>query len=192
MRIMVKLVDVNTGSPPNKMRVQFTVFVVALVAGFLDHGYCQLDCAFPEESDFESVIADSLLDGSNTLRPTITISRSQIVCLAHSEERGRYRFYSVLVNYTCPRGSNTNCPDDGVYLVEQFEAQCRSESWSGIVLGSFDDTRDESPEATFDTSLREDCSFCVSEEKRPNTPLPLELVLDPVTHCVGECVFIIA
>ena len=161
------------------------VFALALVASFVGHGYCQLDCALPEASDIQSAMADSILNGDSASALTITITRFEILCLALSEERGRYRGYSVLVEYTC--NGYVDCPT-GI-AEEQFEGQCVNGAWSGRVAGSPAFTRTEDPTAEFDvTARREDCSVCFSPEKGPDAGLDAAINIDPDTHCVGECI----
>ena len=45
--------------------MRFAAFAVALVVSFISSGYCQIDCALPNNNDFERVITDSLLNGDN-------------------------------------------------------------------------------------------------------------------------------
>ena len=163
------------------------VFALALVASFVGHGYCQLDCALPEASDIASAMADSILNGDSASALTITITRFEILCLALSEERGRYRGYSVLVEYTC--NGYVGCPS-GI-AVEQFEGECESDNgiWSGSVFGGTSFTRTPSPTAEFDvTARREDCSVCFSPLKGDDENVPPSFTIDPDTHCVGECI----
>ena len=168
-----------------KMRL---VFALALVASFVGHGYCQsIDCALPEASDIQPAMADSILAGDNASPPNITITRFEILCLALSEERGRYRGYSVLVEYTC--NGYVDCPT-GI-AEEQFEGECESDNgiWSGSVSGGTSFTRTEDPTAEFDVTVgREDCSVCFSPEKGPDAGLDAAINIDPDTHCVGECI----
>ena len=167
-----------------KMRL---VFALALVASFVGHGYCQLDCALPEASDIKSAMADSILNGDSASPPTITITSFEILCLALSEERGRYRGYSVLVEYTC--NGYVDCPT-GI-AVEQFEGECESDNgtWSGSVSAGTSFTRTQSPTAEFDVTIhREDCSICFSPEKGDDENVLPPFTIDPDTHCVGECI----
>ena len=159
--------------------MRFAAFAVALVASFISSGYCQIDCALPNNNDFKRVITDSLLNGDNVPPPTITISDFKIVCLAFSQQKDRYRSFSVLVEYTCD--GFADCLPGTV--VEQFEGQCNDMTWGDGGLG-LDDIRTPNPTADFSTTVREDCAFCFTPEKAPTigitSPIP-----DDDHHCVG-------
>ena len=86
------------------------------------------------------------------------------------------------MEYTCT--GNAACPDGTV--VEQFEAECVSGSWSSLVRGSNDNTRTLTPAATFSTELRENCAFCYSPELATAAGIPAANRPDVENHCVGE------
>ena len=111
------------------------LLVVALVALLVASVSCQeLDCAFPTNSDIESIIGDALRNADTPAEPTIALMGDfHVVCLAFSEQKDRYRAISVLVQYTCE--DNSNCPSGTV--TEQFEAECSSHNeWTNVVFGS--------------------------------------------------------
>ena len=85
---------------------------------------CQLDCALPMDSDIANVIESAIPSGENPAQPQITLLNVRHVCRAFSEERGRYRFVSVLVEYMCE--GSALCPDGTA--TEQFETGCDSDS----------------------------------------------------------------
>ena len=97
---------------------------LALLACLLGHVSCQLDCANITGSDMENVISLVIPDSESPTTPEINLIRIRPVCLAYSQERGRFRGVSALVEYTCT--GNALCPDGTV--VEQFEAECVSGS----------------------------------------------------------------
>ena len=163
--------------------MRLVVAAVTLAACLLGSGWCQRDCAYPVDSDIRSVIANNIRTADSPTVPTITLTSSfQLVCLAHSQLKGRYRAVSFLVQYTCD--GNSECPDGTVE--EQFESQCEENAWSHEVLGSAVNTRTTSPIATNATVLREDCSFCATSERASGAGSPV--TPDSVTHCIGESV----
>ena len=139
---------------------------------------CQSDCAYPAGSDLEDVIMSSIPTGDNPATPTVDVLDFHPVCLAYSQERDRYRYVSVVIEYTCT--GNANCPSGTA--VEQFESQCSGGAWSHSVQGDVDNTRTENPTANFSTTTREDCAFCFS----PATAAAFSITTDDVTHCVGK------
>ena len=157
--------------------------VGALVACFLlGLVSCQLDCDLPMDSDIANVIGLVIRSGENPQQPQITLVSVRHVCRAFSEESGRYRFVSVLVEYMCE--GNANCPTGTA--TEQFETGCLNGNWSNNVRGSNTNIRTQNPTATFSTTLREDCSFCISPELAPTVGVPAAFAPDTDHHCVGE------
>ena len=57
----------------------------------------QMDCPEITEAELENVIANHIETGDNPQTPTLDILRICPVCLAYSQECGRYRFVSVVV-----------------------------------------------------------------------------------------------
>ena len=153
------------------------VLVVATVAGICS---CQR-CTLPTNGDLEDVIAEIIGSDDSSSTPNVTVMSSpHPVCLAFDDVQDRYRAVSVLVEYTC--NGNPSCPSGTV--VEQIESQCDSGVWSNIVQGSTEFSRSPTPEASFSTSTRQDCVFCVSPDL--NLEAGLSFSPDSVTHCVGE------
>ena len=136
-----------------------------------------LDCDGPTDSDLAAVISYII-----TNSPTIDVMRFQPVCLAHSRQRGRYRYVSVVVEYTC--NGSSNCPNSSP-AVEQFESECVSGSWSNIAAAhSPAHARTKNPTANFSTTTRNDCTFCYSQVLISEATFAL--TSDSFTHCVGE------
>ena len=157
------------------------LLAVALVALLVASVSCQelLDCAFPTNSDIQSIMVAAIRSAESPADPTITlVGGFHTVCLAFSRQKDRYRAISVLVQYTCE--DNSNCPSGTA--TEQFEADCINNNWSNLVFGSTVFTRTMSPSATFSTLQREDCSFCASPAKANDAGA----TTDDETHCVGE------
>ena len=152
------------------------ILIVAVVVGTC---FCQ-ECSFPTNDDLEEVIADIVETGNSSTDAVVNVMRFHPVCLAFGQQQDRYHLVSVVVEYTC--SGNTNCSSDTA--VEQIESQCNDGVWSNIVLGSTNDTRSVSTDASFTTTTREDCSFCLSPERASS----IGHTTDTVTHCVGECI----
>ena len=147
--------------------------IVVLTAG----GVSQ-DCPEITEAALENDVIVKSIPEHDISTATVDVLNFHPVCLAYSQERDRYRFVSVVVQYTCT--GNANCPSGTA--VEQFDSQCSSGTWMHSVLGDFDNTRTKKPTANFSTTPRENCSLCVS----PATATGPRLTTDPVTHCVGR------
>ena len=146
---------------------------MAVVAGLCS---CQQQCLFPTNDDLELVIAMILVEESPP-PPTINVIRFHPVCLAFGEQQDRYRVVSVVLEYTC--SGNTNCPPGTV--VEQIDSVCNGGRWSPVSTENV--PRPVFTEANFTTTTREDCLFCLSQEMNQ-----IQLPIDNVTHCLGECV----
>lgn len=156
----------------------FSVSTV-LLACCLGPILCQTDCAFPTSYDIETLIVNVLQSEHGLSITSIVLWDFQPLCLAHSEEENRYRYFSVLVEYTCI--GNTNCPIGTA--VEQLDSQCNSGMWGGVG-GSFENIRMQDPIATSSTRRREDCALCISPDLTGILGIPI--VADNETHCVGE------
>ena len=159
-----------------KMRLTILAALITVLTAAGASG--QMDCPKITEAVLKTVIARVIPVGDSTSTPTVDVLDFHPVCLAYSQERDRYRFVSVVVEYTCT--GNPRCPSGTA--VEQFDSQCSGGTWSSIVLGDIDNTRTVNPRADFSTTTREDCAFCLS----PVTASSFSLTTDPVTHCVGE------
>ena len=152
------------------------VLVVATVAGICS---CQ-KCTLPTNEDMKDVIINIFRADDSSSTPSVNVMSIHPVCLALDDVQDRYRVVSVLVEYTC--SGYTGCPS-GTAL-EQIESECVNGMWSNTVQGSPEFTRSQTTEASFSTSTREDCAFCVSPELDDEAGLSLSP--DSVTHCVGE------
>ena len=153
---------------------ELIILVVAIVAGICS---CQ-KCTLPINEDLEVVIIDIFRADDSSSTPNINVMRIHPVCLAFDDVQDRYRAVSVLVEYRC--SGHTRCPSGTA--VELIESECDNGVWSNTVHGSPEHTRSQTTEASFSTSTREDCAFCVS----PELGDVLSLTTDSVTHCVGQ------
>ena len=161
-----------------KVRMRLVVTAV-LVAYFLGVASCRLDCAFPTNSDIESVLIGIIGIGESSALDINVIDFTPR-CLAVSEERGRYRAISVLVNYTCE--GDASCPTGRAR--EQIESECDDGEWSNVVLGSTVNTREPNPADTpISDPTREYCAFCASPDISNDV---IGRQSDNVSHCVGE------
>ena len=165
--------------------MQSTVFVVLLALfAVVERGSAQMECPEPQVTDLEDVIALIILAGDASAPPDITLLNSNVVCRAFGEQQDLLRGVSVVVEYNCT--GHSNCQTDTV--VEQIESGCLNGNWNNNVGGTTDSTVIRSPlnGASLSTTAGEDCSRCFSEQlaedQGPST--------DPVTHCVGECMYI--
>ena len=149
--------------------------IVVLTAG---NASSQIDCPEITEAELETVIKDSIPGHRDFGIPTVDVLDFHPVCLAYSQERNRYRFVSVVVEYTCT--GNVDCPSGTA--VEQFDSQCNGGTWSHSVQGDVDNTRTQNPTANFSTTAKEDCAFCFS----PATAAGFSFTSDTVTHCLGR------
>ena len=154
------------------------VLIVVLTAGDASG---QIDCPEITEAELETVIKDSIPEHRDLGTPTVDVLDFHPVCLAYGPERDRYRYVSVVVEYTCTGNRDErNCPPGTA--VEQFDSQCNGGKWSESVQGYVDIARTVNPTANFSTPTREDCAFCFS----PAIATGLSITTDPVTHCVGR------
>jgi hypothetical protein len=141
-------------------RMRLVVVGIVLVTCLLGSGSCEVDCDYPTASIITDVISTIIKAGESPATPTINLNRHRIVCLAYSRQRDRYRAFSAIVEYTCT--GNAGCPSGMV--VEQFEAECVGNTWDTEVLGLAVTPRTSPATGDFSTGLREDCSFCASQE----------------------------
>ena len=158
------------------MRLTALATLIVLTAG----GVSGQDCPQITETALENVIMNNIPTGDNPATPTVDVLDFHPVCLAYGQERDRYRYVSVVVEYTCT--GNANCPSGTA--VEQIHSECSSGIWSGRVGGAGDNIRSINPTANFSTTTREDCAFCFP-------PVTASLLLtmhsfDAATHCVGK------
>ena len=158
--------------------------VLLIIASLPVISVCQTDCAYPTTSDLENVIVDVIMAADSAATPIVTVTDFHPVCLAHGQERDRYHFLSLVVEYTC--SNNGNCPSGSGSAVEQFETECDRGVWDYQVLSHVEYTRTRSPTASFSTTAREDCAFCSSPELISSSSLPH--VTDNLTHCVGKSI----
>ena len=158
------------------MRLTIIAALIVVLAASGASG--QMDCLEITEAELETVIKDNIPEHRDRGTPTVDVLDFHPVCLAYSQKRDRYRYVSVVVEYTCT--GNDNCPSGTA--VEQFESECNGETWSHSVQSDVDNTRTENPTANFSTTAREDCAFCFS----PATAAVFSVTSDTVTHCLGR------
>ena len=163
-----------------KMKMGVVAIAAVLVAFSVSLTSSQLECAEPSFSDLENVISRIISTGENPTIPTINVLSVQPVCLAVSDQRDRYRLFSVVVQYTCV-GSD-RCP--GGTATEQIESECVNGVWGNAVLGATEDTRRTDPTANLATPTRRDCAFCLSDAFIVRNDLTL--TTNATTHCVGK------
>jgi len=151
------------------------IIVLTLLTGGVSG---QMDCPEITKVAVENVIRDNIPTEDSPAMPTVDVLRFHPVCLAHGHCRDRYRYVSVVVEYTCI-GSD-NCPSGTA--VEQIHSECSSGTWIGRVAGIGPNFRTINTTANFSTITKEDCAFCFS----PQVANAFDLTTDAVTHCVGK------
>ena len=150
--------------------------LVVFVACFLGLASGRPDCARPTNSDIEDVLMGII--GSST--PVINVIDFTPRCLAVSAQRGRFRYFSALVEYTCT--GHPLCPTGT--RREQIESECDGRVWSNKVLGSTLNTRDTNvTDPPVSVPTRRDCAFCASPTLSDSV---IGQQSDDVYHCVGE------
>ena len=140
------------------------------------------DCSLPDTSTIERLIAEAFLTADYPTPATIRIVNMSYVCQMSGMFRDTYRGISLLVKYEC--SGSGSCPVEGVVEKSQFDFSCPNGAWIAQVEGTVDFIITQTPNSTFDTPLRTECSFCIN-------PLQLEsfaspLVSDELTHCLGK------
>ena len=156
-----------------------TGIVVVLVSFvLLATARSQRNCAFPTSSDLEEIIAIHFTSGDSPQTPTVDVLDFHPVCLAYSEEQGRYRAVSMVVKYTCT--GSAQCPSGTA--VDQFESECNNRGVWTANAGFTTSIRTTDPTANFLTATRRECSFCYS----PFVATTFSITTDTVTHCVGK------
>ena len=98
------------------VKMRLTILAALIIVLTADGASGQMDCPKITNAKLESVIAGNLL----IREENVDVLSFHPVCLAYSQERDRYRFVSVVVEYTCT--GNARCPSGTA--VEQFESQC--------------------------------------------------------------------
>ena len=123
--------------------------------------------------------------------PDVLVSSSRTVCLAVTTARDKYRFASVIVTYECGGSAGGLCPPGPYPRTDQFEFECvdlndgNGPFWSDSNLLAND--RND-PANSGITTLRRDCSFCISPADAIGI-LPAEIPVDTETHCAGSYVY---
>ena len=168
-------------SDSGDVKMHLTIVAVLIVVLTASGASSQIDCPEITEAELETVIKDGIPEHRDLGTPTVDVLDFHPVCLAYGPERDRYRYVSVVVEYTCTGNSEeSNCPTGTA--VEQFDSQCNGGKWSHSVQSNVDIARTVNPTANFSTTTREDCAFCFP----PTLATSLSLITDPVTHCLGR------
>ena len=103
------------------------------------------------------------------------------VCETVAFRRDRFRYVSVVVNYTSSDGGST---------VGQFEFECSSIRWTTTLLIAGTTSLSIPADATFDTPLRRDCGLCASNtlaEGLEDVTIFQSIDYDNITHCFCKC-----
>ena len=107
--------------------------------------------------------AFTVQSGDNDPRPDVLLFDFSVVCLASGSTRETYRFVSVVASYLC-NGGQSEC--NGTMLLSQFEFGCvdigSGPEWRPNIQGSADNIRTTPADGTLSTTVRTDCSICVS------------------------------
>lgn len=118
--------------------------------------------------------------GDNDPRPEVLLFDFSIVCLASGSTREMYQFVSVVASYLC-NGAQSEC--NGATLLSQFEFGCvdsgSGPEWSPNIGGSTDNIRTTPADGTLNTTVRTDCSICVS-------PIRISSA-NNINHCLRKC-----
>ena len=157
-------------------RVVAMLFAALIPLMTVCHDQMEIDCAFPNATVLESVYNSTNLDfGEGSGSPSVNVTNFHPVCLAHSLERDLYRYASFVLEYAITNCYNEACPTET--QVEQIDIACVGGVW--MRQGLMNDTM-----ATFSTTTKEDCAFCVSPQLISN--VGASIVADNITHCVGK------
>ncbi len=114
----------------------------------------------------------AMLEPENTTQPTVELIRYNLVCEATAGVRNTYRYVSLVAEYIL-NGT-------GPAILSQFEFGCSAEGvWEPEVVGSINNTFTFPPDATLNTSLRTNCSLCLSPLRPGSTHSNDE-------HCSGS------
>lgn len=118
--------------------------------------------------------------GDNDPRPEVLLFDFSIVCLASGSTREMYQFVSVVASYLC-NGAQSEC--NGATLLSQFEFGCvdsgSGPEWRPNIGGSTDNIRTTPADGTLNTTVRTDCSICVS-------PIRISSA-NNINHCLRKC-----
>ena len=117
--------------------------------------------------------------------PEVLVMSSRTVCLAAAATRDKYRFASVIVTYDCGGAASASCPAGPYPRTDQFEFECEDSGggpvWQDSTLLIHERNVPVNPSIT---TLRRDCSFCISPADAA-TSLPTDHPVDDETHCAG-------
>ena len=126
------------------------------------------------------ILCTGLLSAILPEQPFIQVFAMNTVCETVAFRRDRFRYVSVVVNYTSS-GSST---------VGQFEFECSSTQWTTTLLIAGTTSLTIPADATFDTPLRRDCGLCASNllaEGLEDVTIFQNIDYDNITHCFGKC-----
>ena len=155
---------------------------------FLSHARAQDECDEILISDLGSTdtagtdgaIAQRF-GGGQVAVPDVLVMSSRTVCLVPATTRDKYRFASVITTYSCSGPAAGACPPGPYPRTDQFEFGCVGSVWQDSTF-LVDDLND--PVNPSITTLRRDCSFCVSPDDAAN--IGIMNPVDTETHCAGN------
>ena len=153
----------------------------------LSYARAQTECDEIQISDLGGAIA-GLFGVGQVTSPDVLVNSSRTVCLAVATARDKYRFASVIVTYECGGSAAQLCPPGPYPRTDQFEFECvdlndgNGPFWSDSNV--LDNDRND-PENSGITTLRRDCSFCISPADA-TALLPADIPVDTETHCAGS------
>ena len=100
--------------------------------------------------------------------------------------RDKYRFASVIATYDCGGPAAGACPPGPYPRTDQFEFGCVGSVWQDSTI--LVDDRNVPVNSSI-TTLRRDCSVCISPDDAANVGImPALNPLDTETHCAGNII----
>ncbi len=132
-------------------------------------------CTIPTSADLSGPggLISNALASNGTSVANITLLNRNFVCLSTGGSRDEFSSTSVVVEYRVNDGESGS-------TVSQFEFGCTSNgSWVTVVSGSGDAIITSPPDASLNTTLRTDCSLCLSSQRPESTNRNVQ-------HCEGK------
>ncbi len=125
-------------------------------------------------------------DNSGSDSPNVQLLNFTVVCLAVGTTRDRYRFASVVTEYSCsgpvPASSSIPCNDSGTTVYSaQFDLECIGSGWS--LAQSTLTVNLANTTGSLESSLTRQCSVCVEPTVATAN---FGLDVDNATHCAGK------
>ena len=147
------------------------------------------DLGSNETASTDGAIAQ-LISAGQAGTPDVLVISSRTVCLAVAATRDKYRLASVIVTYDCGGAASAVCPPGPYPRTDQFEFGCEDPGsgpvWQETTLLADDRNVPVNPSIT---TLRRDCSFCVSPDDAATLGIsPTQNPVDNETHCAGNII----